>query len=383
LGGLIRALEKGWNNKSALAPLYTEDSLLLRSVEPGWVRGRSDVSAAAAGVFGRAYRVTPISYRAEASAGHVAGYLTRGQGGSARHFGYVHLSLRKGDDGQWRVAAQTLNFPGPRSSEPNTAEQLVAELDAAEVKRAVVLSMGYFFGSAHRKPPEDEYVKVRADNDWLAQQVARFPDRLVGFCSFNPLKDYALEEFNRCVKNPHLKGLKLHFGNSGVDVLNPQHVEKVRLVFRAANEKRVPMVVHLWTVGKYGREHAEAFLSQLVPVAPDVPIQVAHMAASGPGYHSDDALEVYAKAAAAGDSRMKNLYFDVASMVVRDTPAPTLELVAKRLRQLGLQRVLFASDRVPGGSNDSPGDAWEAFRLLPLSVEEFRKVAGNVAPYLR
>jgi uncharacterized protein len=383
LGSLVRALEKGWDDKSALAPLYTQDSLILRTGAPGWVRGRADVAAQAAGIFSRPYRVTPVSYRTEAAAGHVAGYLTRGEGDSARHFGYVHLSLKKDDDGAWRVAAQTLTFPGPQFFEPNTAEQLVAELDAAGVKRSAVLSVAYFFGSAHRKAPENEYAKVRADNDWLALQVARFPDRLVGFCSFNPLKDYALEELNRCAKNPHLKGLKLHFGNSGVDVLNQQHGEKVRQVFRAANDKRLPIVVHLWTPGKYGREHGEAFLSQIATAAPDIPIQIAHMAASGPGYHSDDALAVYADAAVAGDPRMKNLYFDVASMVVRSTPTPTLELVAKRLRQLGFQRVLFASDRVPAGSNDSPKDAWEAFRRLPLNAEEFRKVAGNMAPYLR
>lgn len=383
LGGLLRALEKGWNDKAALAPLYTEDSLILRSNEPGWVRGREEVASTAAGIFARAYRITPVSYRSEGTAGHVAGYVTRGEGDAARHFGYVHLSIRKGGGGAWRVATQTLTFPGPQVLEPNTAEQLVAELDAAGVKRAAVLSVAYFFGSAHRPPPEDEYAKVRAENDWLAQQVARFPGRLVGFCSFNPLKDYALDELDRCAKNPHLKGLKLHFGNSGVDVLNPAHVEKVSRVFRAANDKRLPIVVHLWTLGKYGREHAEAFLARIAPAAPDIPVQIAHMAASGPGYHSDDALEVYANAAAACDPRVKNLYFDVASMVVRDTPAPTLELVAKRLRQLGLQRVLFASDRVPGGHNDTPKDAWEAFRRLPLTVEEFRKVAGNVAPYLR
>jgi predicted TIM-barrel fold metal-dependent hydrolase len=256
-------------------------------------------------------------------------------------------------------------------------------MDAAAVKRAAVLSVAYWFGNPRRKVEGDEYAKVRAENDWVAEQVARFPTRLVGFCSFNPLKDYALEELNRCTKNPNFKGLKLHFGNSLVDVLNPQHIEKLRAVFRAANEKRFPVLVHLWIVGKYGREHSEAFLNQVLPVAPEIPIQIAHMAASGPNYHSDDAFEVYANAAAHNDPRMKNVWVDVASMVTRNTRPETLELVAKRLRQVGLRRVLFASDRVPGGSNDTPKDAWEAFRRLPLTEQEFRTVAENVAPYMR
>ena len=42
-----------------------------------------------------------------------------------------------------------------------------------------------------------------------------------GFCSVNPLKDYAIEELARCAKDPQLQlhiGLKLHFGNSDVDL---------------------------------------------------------------------------------------------------------------------------------------------------------------------
>ncbi len=136
-----------------------------------------------------------------------------------------------------------------------------------------------------------------------------------------------------------------------MNVLDPKHVEKVREVFRAANEKRFPIAVHLWITGKYGPEHSEAFLNQIVSVAPDIPIQIAHMAASGPGYHSDDALEVYAKAAVAKNPLMKNLYFDVASMVTSDSSTATLELVAKRLRELGIERVLFGSDYAPSGDN--------------------------------
>jgi predicted TIM-barrel fold metal-dependent hydrolase len=257
-------------------------------------------------------------------------------------------------------------------------------MNAAGVKRSAVLSVAFWFGNPRRKIEGDEYAKVRAENDWVAEQVSRYRDRLVGFCSFNPVKDYALDELNRCVKNPNFKGLKLHLGNSRIDVLNPQEVEKLRAVFRAANEKRFPILVHLWTSGgNYGRAHAEAFLNRILPVAPDIPIQIAHMAASGPGYHSDDAFEVYANAAAAGDPRMKNVYVDVAGMVIRDTPPETRALVAKRLRQFGLQRVLFASDRSPDFGNETPKDAWESFLRLPLTEKEFKTVAENVAPYMR
>jgi uncharacterized protein len=79
-----------------------------------------------------------------------------------------------------------------------TAEQLVAELDAAGIRQGVVLSVAYWFGSPKIAPVDNEYAKVRAENDWTTQQSRRFPARLVPFCSVNPLKDYTREEINRC-----------------------------------------------------------------------------------------------------------------------------------------------------------------------------------------
>jgi predicted TIM-barrel fold metal-dependent hydrolase len=120
-----------------------------------------------------------------------------------------------------------------------------------------------------------------------------------------------------------------------------------------------------------------------LPAAPDIPVQIAHMAATGPGYTSDDAMEVFANAAAAGDPRMKNVYFDVASDVIESSPPSVLEIVAKRLRQVGMKKVLFGSDWSPGSQNESPQKAWQSFRRLPLTEEEFTTVANNVAPYFK
>jgi predicted TIM-barrel fold metal-dependent hydrolase len=368
-------------NPSALAELYTKDALVLNPTSPAWLRGERAINYVTGNTF--TPRLLPTAYEVDGSHGFIAGYEAEVEGASTHYLSNFLYVVKKGADGKWRISSEAFTLKGPPIPKAITAEQLIAEMDAAAVKRAAVLSVAFWFGNPRRKV-EDEYAKVRAENDWVAQQVAPYRDRLIGFCSFNPLKDYAIEELNRCIKNPNFKGLKLHIGNSRVDVLNPQQIEKLRTVFRAANEKQFPILIHLWTsVGNYGRAHAEAFLKEILPVAPNIPIQIAHMAASGPNYHSDDAFEVYANAAASNDPRMKNVYVDVASMVTRDTTPATLELVAKRLRQFGLQRVLFASDRSPGFGNESPKDAWEAFRRLPLTEKEFRIVAENVAPYMR
>ena len=272
---------------------------------------------------------------------------------------------------------------------PITAAELIAQLDAAGIKRAAVLSTAYIYEQPTRTV-DDAYAKVRADNDWTSQQVAKYPDRLVGFCGLNPLKDYALEELARCSKDPNLRrGLKLHFGNSGVDYHDQQHIEQIRRVFRAANAYRMAIVVHMRASFSqklsYGRDEALTFLSQLVPAAPDVVIQVAHLAGGGgpADQPAHQALEVFADAVGRGDPRTERLWFDITG--IGTIPKMTVEeatfFVAK-IRQLGLRRILYGSDAASGG-NPQPREAWAAFRKLPLSEEEFRTIADNVAPYMR
>jgi predicted TIM-barrel fold metal-dependent hydrolase len=267
---------------------------------------------------------------------------------------------------------------------PINAAELVRHLDEAGIKRAVVLSTAYSFSNPSRKLLSD-YEFVRADNDWTAEQVAPHADRLIGFCGLNPLKDYALTELARCAKNPNLaRGLKLHFGNSFVEYHKPEHIEQVKRVFRAANGYGMAIVVHMRanTSQKMGREEALLFLNELLPAAPDVPVQIAHMAGAGgvePAIF-DEALGVFVEAIANGDPRTKYLWFDVTSVTLELTPA-SAERIVERIRQLGVQRMLFGSD-APTPDN-VPRIAWAAFRKLPLTDAEFRTIENNVAPYIR
>ena len=288
-------------------------------------------------------------------------------------------------------ALAALISPAPPAAPivPITAADLITLLDAAGIRRAAVLSTAYIFEQPTRKV-DNARDKVRADNDWTSQQVAQYPDRLVGFCGLNPLKDYALDELARCAKDPNLRrGLKLHFGNSGVDYSDAQHVERLRGVFRAANSYRMAIVVHMRaSFGQmlpYGKDAALVLLNELVPAAPDVPIQIAHLAGGGgpADQVAHDALDVLAEAVSRGDPRTKQLWFDVTGIgtVAKMTP-DELAYFTTKIRQLGVQRVVYGSD-APSGGNPPPQQAWAAFRKLPLSDEEFRTIAANLAPYMR
>lgn len=276
----------------------------------------------------------------------------------------------------------------PPGSKSITAQDVIGLLDQAGIRRAVILANGYSFGRPGSEPP-DEYEAVKADNNWAAAQAALFPKRLIAVCGFNPLKEYALAELARCAKDPNLRrGIKLHFGSSDVQTEIPEHFEKLKKVFQAANRHRMAIIVHMRaSISKkrpYGPEQARAFL-ELLSFAPDIPVQVAHLASSGPGYMDPAAhsvIAVLADAIAKKDPRTRKLWFDVASNAHPRNSAEVSELMVRLIRQIGVKRILYGTD-VAVGNTLAPREAWAAFRGLKLSEKEIKTIAGNVAPYFR
>ena len=380
LARLVRDRQLRWNDSAGLASLFVEDGGLftgnpwIRSqTGDQWIRGRSSIASWLVGGYIGPYQLKPLSFRIDDSAAQISGHMVVDDS-TREHFASFHLALSKGPDAEWRIRDEIQLFPGPAIDDPVTADQLVVLLDKAGIRRAVVVSNAYYFGAGRPEPVPDELRKARAENDWTAQQVARFPERLVAFCSINPLRHYALEELDRCASSGQFAGLKLHLNAAQLNFQDPEQVEKVRRVMSAANRHRLPMIIHVRSGDRYGREDAEVFLHQLVTAAPDVPIQVAHL--WGGESFSGPALAVYADAVAAGLPAAKNLYFDISGAWSYGEPQDMAEIAA-RIRQIGLGRVLYASDA-------PPAVAWEAFRTkLLLTDEEIRTIASNIAPYLR
>jgi predicted TIM-barrel fold metal-dependent hydrolase len=262
---------------------------------------------------------------------------------------------------------------------------LLAELDAAGIGKAVVLSVGYSFAD-ERKKLDDPDRLTRAENDWTSAQVAASGGRLIGFCSANPLRPAALDELERCLALPAMKGVKLHFGNAGVSLRDPAHAARVVQIFTLAQRLGVPVLVHMRARGaaNYGAEDARLFLDKVVPAAPSIEIVVAHFGGSGPGYpaQTDSVMAVFGAAAEHNDPRMRNIYFDVATIVTAETTPENAGLVASRIRQVGAERVLYGSDLSPPGGSIRAG--WEIFRdRVPLTPAELRTIAGNVTRFAR
>lgn len=262
---------------------------------------------------------------------------------------------------------------------------LLAELDAAGIDKAVVLSVGYSFAD-ERKNLDDPDRLTRVENDWTSAEVTAGAGRLVGFCSANPLRPAAVAELERCLALPGMKGVKLHFGNGGVSLRDPAHAARMVEVFSLAERLRAPVLVHMRARGgmSFGAEDARLFLDKLVAAAPSIEIVVAHLGGAGPGYpaQADEVMAVFGAAAERNDPRMRNIYVDVATVVTAETTAEGGARVAARIRQVGTRRALYGSDLSPPGGSVRAG--WEIFRdRTPLTAAELRTIAGNVTRFAR
>lgn len=282
--------------------------------------------------------------------------------------------------------------PGSTPAAPITAARLVAMLDSAGIERAVVLSGAFTFGGLNFDPERADLSeaqideRVGAENDWTAAEVAQFPDRLVAFCSFHPQSAGALDELERCASNPAFRGVKLHLEESDIDLTRPDHLQAVRRVFAEADRLRLPIVIHPRNNRVDARATTAAFLSQVLPAAPDVPVQIAHL--HGGGRYSEEALALYAEAVDAGWPGTRNLLFDVTdiALTARAVPAAEADAVMRsivaQMRRIGMDRMLYGSDPAVFGRL-APREGWAEFkRVMPLTDEEIARIASNVAPYL-
>lgn len=384
-GGIARLLRdrERISGSRDVANVFTVDAKALNIFfdTDHWVTG-ADAVANIVAEHGPGLRFVPTSFHSDGTAAFVSGIVYADSVGEYdKHFSH---GLRRQRDGAWRIASEAItNKVQNPFRQPLDAKTLILRLDDAGIQRATVLSTAFWLGNPRRGPVEGVRARTEAANNWVVEQTAPYADRLIPFCSVNPTAEYAIAELRRCAGIERVKGMKMQFQNSQVDLKNPEHLEKVRAFFRAANTARMAIVVHLWPKGDAGPEYSRIFIERVLPEAPDIPVQIAHLASGAPPvFH--EVLGVFADAIAARDPRTRNLYFDVTEIITEDLHQGDVDAVTRNIRQIGLDRVLFGSDTPLPGYRPPPVQAWATFRRrMPLTDAELRLIARNVAPYLR
>ena len=202
-----------------------------------------------------------------------------------------------------------------------TVDELIASMDKAGVDISVIVNIGWI---THELCVET--------NDYILESIARYPNRLIGFCAVQPQSyEAALAEIERCARG----------GVRGVGEMRPD----IQLFDFSDEEVMDPFVEALRKHNLIMLTHASEpvghdypgkggitpdMLYPLITKFPDLPVVCAHWGGGLPFY----ALMPEVKQA------MSNVFFDTAASPFLYSPQVYNQVV----QLVGADRILFGSD---------------------------------------
>ena len=110
------------------------------------------------------------------------------------------------------------------------ADQLIEAMDKDNVDRSVVFGF-----------PWQNEAYFKQNNDYVMEAVARYPDRLYGFCCLDPYHPNSEKEVERCL-NAGLSGIgELAFYTSDI---NEETIKHLQPIMRMAQISKKPVMIH-------------------------------------------------------------------------------------------------------------------------------------------
>ena len=276
-----------------------------------------------------------------------------------------------------------IGFDTPVGTPASDADDLVLRLDEANIERAVILSLAYIDGIPG--------AAMRAENDWVSSEVAKFPERLIGFCGINPLQESGIEEVDRCLELPGMFGLKINVAGSRLDMGIDDHIGALSAVFDKARERDAPILIHLSShLGRalFGKEFENAV--SVIANHPAVRVVLAHCTARF-DYDRDSRFEAWLEVLDANPPVLNpdNLFMDLSFCLEfwKDAPLSGKELMVGRFKKWGMERVFFGSDYLDArfsmastyGPAETPKKALDTLVTFPFTQEEIDLILNNDA----
>lgn len=153
---------------------------------------------------------------------------------------------------------------------PATPENLIRDMDEAEIDKSVVLPIDHGLDPGVSKPK----VSIEDYNKWVADAADQYSDRLIAFVGVDPRRKNAVEILEKGVQEWGMKGLKLYppcgfYPND--KVVDP--------LWAKANELGIPVLLHsgpTWPLlnMKYGQP---IYLEDVLVRYPRLNIVIAHL----------------------------------------------------------------------------------------------------------
>ena len=202
-----------------------------------------------------------------------------------------------------------------------TADELIASMDKAGVDISVIVNIGW---TTHELCVET--------NDYILESVARYPQRLIGFCTVQPHSyEAAITEIERCAQE----------GIRGVGEIRPdiqlfdlRDEEVIAPLIKVIRKHKLILLTHASEpVGHNYPGKGTITPDMLYPFItsyPDLTIVCAHWGGGLPFY----ALMPEVKQA------MNNVFFDTAASPLLYSP----QIYNQVIQLVGAERILFGSD---------------------------------------
>jgi len=202
-----------------------------------------------------------------------------------------------------------------------TADELIASMDKAGVDISVIVNIGW---TTHELCVET--------NDYILESIARYPQRLIGFCTVQPHSyEAAITEIERCAKA----------GIRGVGEIRPdiqlfdlRDEEVIEPLIKVIRKHKLILLTHASEPVGHNYPGKGAItpdmLYPFITSYPDLTIVCAHWGGGLPFY----ALMPEVKQA------MNNVFFDTAASPFLYSP----QIYNQVIQLVGAERILFGSD---------------------------------------
>jgi predicted TIM-barrel fold metal-dependent hydrolase len=247
-------------------------------------------------------------------------------------------------------------YRSPKARVVGTKE-LLRNMDEEEIHKSVI------FGFPWEKPEH-----YRRHNDYIIESLQRYPDRLIGFCSFSPLTPEGPKEAERCLRSG-LSGVgELAVYGSG---LSSRVTGALKDVMALCSQFDVPLLLHTnEPVGHHYPGKTSMTLRQIYGFVKAYPSNRIILAHWGGG------LLFYALMKKEVRGVIENVWYDTAASPYLYTP--DIYRVAGEV--IGLERILFGSDY----PLIRPQRYFKEMALAGLPPRAIEKIAGlNAAQLLR
>ena len=217
-----------------------------------------------------------------------------------------------------------------------------------------LIGMGYVYESPDFYKGEDGFKELMRENDYLFEVSKKHPQRITPYFAVDPLKEYAINEMERCLAKNIQSGLKLHFNASQVYLTEPAHLEKVIPVFKLAANNQLPILLHFDNSHpKFGEADVKLLADSVLSKLPPIKLTIAHFSNSG-GFKQktknvlDTFISLFSKSEI---SKKHTILFDISGVALDKNSEGVKKLtdmefseLKRYIDKLGKGRIIFGTD---------------------------------------